>query len=93
MTRARDSPPRLSDAVVAKAMEGILRRGYVRLLGRRVLRRQEHLKKLVPTATWQAYLLLEQDSNERWLAALTRAARWGYRAAGRKRRSARRRRG
>lgn len=91
MPRSRDSPPRLTDAVVAKAMEGILLRGYVRLLGRRVIRRQEHLKKLVPTATWEAYLLLEQDSNERWLAALTRAAHWGYRVASRRRRSPRRR--
>jgi hypothetical protein len=91
MKRARDSPPRLTDAVMAKAINGMLTRGLLRLLARRIGTRQEALRRLCSDEAWCAYLRVEEASNERLSAALVRAARWGHRFAAGARPSARRR--
>lgn len=59
----------------------------MRLLSKRIRARQDALKALVSTEAWQAYLTVEEASNQRLDAALQRAARWGYQrglAAGRR---------
>jgi hypothetical protein len=78
--RARDSP-RLTDAALGRALDGMLRRGLLRLLSRRIRGRQEALKRLASPEAWQAYLLLEELTNARLDAAMVRAARWGHRFA------------
>ena len=85
MPRARDSPPKLTDAVVAKATDGILTRGYLRLLSRRIREKQGVLRRLLTEEQWQHYLRLEEVSSERLVAAMMRAARWGYRYGSRRR--------
>lgn len=87
MPRARDSP-RLTDAIIAKATEGILTRGYLRLLSRRLRARQEALRRACSPEAWEAYLRLEEVSSERLDAAMVRAARWGHRFASARRRRA-----
>ena len=79
MARARDSPPRLTDAVLARGLDQLLQRGLLRLLARRVRQRQEALRRLCSPEAWQAYIQVEEASNERLDAALVRAARWAYR--------------
>ena len=90
MPRARDSPPRLTDAVLAKATDAMLRRGYLRLLARRIRHHQEALRRLVSEEAFQAYLRLEEVSSERLDAAVSRAALWGYRLGSRRRTAPRR---
>lgn len=90
MPRARDSPPRLTDAVVAKATDGILRRGYLRLLASRIRQHQDALRRVLSDEAWNAYLRLEEVSSERLDAAMVRAARWGYRLGSRRRTAPRR---
>jgi hypothetical protein len=79
--RARDSPQKLTDATLSKSIDAMLRRGLLRLLARRLRRRQEVLRRLCSAEAWQAYLAVEEASNERLDAALVRAVRWGHRFA------------
>ena len=80
--RARDSP-KLTEAVVSKAIDGTLRRGYLRHLGRRIVEQQRSLRSLCTDEAWAAYLAVEELSNARLDAGMVRAARWGHRYASR----------
>jgi hypothetical protein len=86
MARSRDSPPKLTEAAIAKAIDGIMKRGLLRLLSRRIRLRQEALRKLCSPEAWQAYFRVEEASNERLDALGTRAVRWGHRFASARRR-------
>ena len=87
--RARDSP-RLTDAVISKALNAMLLRGYLRHLSRRIIEQQRALHRTATDEAWTAYLLLEELSNARLDAAMVRAARWGHRFASRLRPTRRR---
>lgn len=77
MPRTRASPT-LTEAAIAIGLNRILQRGVMRLLSRRIRTRQGALKGLASAEAWQAYLRVEEASNQRLDAAVQRAARWGY---------------
>jgi hypothetical protein len=85
MPRIRGSPPRLTDATIAKATDRMLRRGYLRLLSRRVLEQQRALRRLIDDDGWAAYLRLEETQTARLDGAMLRAAHWAFRFASRRR--------
>lgn len=71
----------MTEAVLGKALDGMLRRGLLRLISRRIRARQEALRKLSSPEAWKAYLAVEELANARLDAAIVRAARWGHRFA------------
>lgn len=76
MPRSRASPP-LTEAAIVLGLNRILTRGLMRLVSKRIRAHQDALRVLVSAEAWQAYLRVEEASNQRLDAALQRAACWG----------------
>lgn len=72
--------PASPDADIGPAVEAALRDDpEVGRLGRRILRAQWNLRKTCPPEAWQAYLRLEELTNQRFHRELVLASQHGSR--------------